>query len=70
MDSLDTAKNAAEKVNGTSIFNDGSKMIIYPSKLEQINFQNGNNGGVDYEELRQMSDYMSRSMSDKEFYHS
>lgn len=63
MDSLDTAKYAADKLNNTVIFSDGSKMIIYPSKLEQINFQNGNNGGVDYEELRKMSGFMTKSIS-------
>ena len=55
MDNLDNSKNAADKLNNTVIFQDGSKMIIYPSKLEMINFQNGNNGGVDYEELRKIS---------------
>jgi hypothetical protein len=68
MDSLDNAKNAADKLNNVVIFQDGSKMIIYPSKLEQINFQNGNNGGVDYEELRKMSEFMTNSLSEKDSY--
>ena len=38
-------------------------MIIYPSNLDQINFQNGNNGGVDYEELRKMSEFMAKTVS-------
>lgn len=33
MDTLDNAKNAADKLNNTVIFQDGSKMVIYPSKL-------------------------------------
>lgn len=70
MDNLDNAKYAADKLNNTVIFHDGSKMIIYPSKLEMINFQNGNNGGVDYEELRKISEFMPKSMSESESYHS
>ena len=71
MSSADSAKHAADSLNNTVLFHDGSKMIIFPSKLDQINFQNGNNGGVDYEELRKISQLMRhKSISDAESYHS
>ena len=35
-----------------------------------INFQNGNNGGVDYEELRKISELIPQSGSEAESYHS
>lgn len=52
MDSSETARSACLHLNNRSIMPDGSKMNIFPSNLQQINFQNTNLGGVDYSELK------------------
>lgn len=54
LDSVEQSKNAIEKLDNTVILEDGSKMLLFPSKMKEINFQNGNNGGVDYKMLRTM----------------
>ena len=45
MDSIENAKIAIEKLNNTVIFQDGSKINVYFSDREEINFQNNNSGG-------------------------
>ena len=39
-------------MNNHVVFEDGSKMNIFSSKLKNINFQNFNSGGVNYQELK------------------
>jgi hypothetical protein len=39
-------------LNNHVVFEDGSKMNIFPSKLKHIRLQNSNLGGVNYEELK------------------
>ena len=56
LDSVEQSKNAIEKLDNTVILEDGSKMLLFPSKMKEINFQNGNNGGVDYKMLRTMQE--------------
>lgn len=52
MESSECARLACQHLNNRSILPDGSKMNIFPSNLQQINFQNSNLGGVDYSELK------------------
>lgn len=40
------------KLNNRIVFEDGSKMNIFSSKLQHVKFQNSNLGGVNYEELK------------------
>lgn len=39
-------------LNNKVVFDDGSKMNIFSSKLKHIKFQNSNLGGVNYEDLK------------------
>ena len=48
MDSKTTAAEALDKLNNYSLFQDGSKMNVYYSNMQVLNFQNNNSGGVDY----------------------
>ena len=43
-----TAKSAMIGMNNHVVFEDGSKMNIFSSKLQHIKFQNSNLGGVNY----------------------
>lgn len=43
-----SAKVAMVNMNNHVVFEDGSKMNIFPSKLKHIKFQNSNLGGVNY----------------------
>ena len=47
-----SAKVALENLNNHLVFEDGSKMNIFTSKLQHINLQNSNLGGVNYQELK------------------
>jgi hypothetical protein len=47
-----SAKIALVHLNNHVVFEDGSKMNIFPSKLRHIKLQNTNLGGVNYEELK------------------
>lgn len=49
---IDCANLALKNMNNYVVFEDGSKMNIFPSKLRHIKFQNYNLGGVNYEELK------------------
>ena len=44
-----SAKVALTHLNNHVVFEDGSKMNIFPSKLKHIKLQNTNLGGVNYE---------------------
>jgi hypothetical protein len=41
-----------EHLNNKVVFEDGSKMNIFRSKLKHVEFQNDNLGGVDYASLK------------------
>jgi len=41
-----------QHLNNKVVFEDGSKMNIFRSKLKHVEFQNDNLGGVDYESLK------------------
>lgn len=41
-----------ENLNNRPVFDDGSRMNIFSSKLQTIKLQNYNLGGVNYEELK------------------
>lgn len=43
---------ALKNLNNRPVFDDGSKMNIFSSKLPTIKLQNNNLGGVNYEELK------------------
>ena len=47
------AEQALAQLNNRVIFEDGSKMNIFRSKLKHVQFQNDNLGGVNYQELQQ-----------------
>lgn len=47
-----SAYNAKINLDGHVVFEDGSKMNIFPSKLKHIKLQNTNLGGVNYEDLK------------------
>ena len=47
-----SAFHAKNNLDGHVVFEDGSKMNIFPSKLKHIKFQNTNLGGVNYEDLK------------------
>lgn len=47
-----TARLAMQNMNNHVVFEDGSKMNIFSSKLKNINFQNFNSGGVNYQDLK------------------
>jgi len=47
-----SAKIALINLNNHVVFEDGSKMNIFTSKLQHIQLQNSNLGGVNYEELK------------------
>jgi len=46
------AENAMTNLNNKVIFEDGSRMNIFRSKLKHVQFQNDNLGGVNYEALQ------------------
>ena len=46
MESGESAERAKEELNNYTIFEDGSKLNVFFSNLETINFQNSNSGGV------------------------
>lgn len=48
MDSIENAMEAKMRLNNYVLFEDGSRMNIFFSNLETINFQNSNSGGIDY----------------------
>ena len=47
-----SARLAMQNMNNHVVFEDGSKMNIFSSKLKNINFQNFNSGGVNYQDLK------------------
>jgi len=49
---IHSANVALTNLNNHVVFEDGSKMNIFPSKLRHIKLQNYNLGGVNYEELK------------------
>ena len=46
-------------LNDRVVFEDGSKMNIFSSKLQHIKFQNANLGGVNYEELKKDTNFLA-----------
>jgi hypothetical protein len=50
---VEEAEKAMQLLNNKVIFEDGSKMNIFRSKLKHVQFQNDNLGGVNYESLKQ-----------------
>jgi hypothetical protein len=48
-----SAEKAMAQLNNKIIFEDGSKMNIFRSKLRHIQLQNSNLGGVNYENLKE-----------------
>ncbi len=46
MDTLQNAEIAKAELNNYILIADGSKMNVYFSNLDNINFQNNNSGGV------------------------
>lgn len=47
-DKINEAEKALHLLNNKVIFEDGSKMNIFRSKLKHVQFQNDNLGGVNY----------------------
>lgn len=52
-DDPESARKAQINLNNKVIFEDGSKMNIFRSKLKHIQLQNSNLGGVNYEDLKE-----------------
>lgn len=52
----DEAEKALFNLNNKVIFEDGSKMNIFRSKLKHVQFHNDNLGGVNYESLKEQQD--------------
>lgn len=50
------AEKALAQLNNKIIFEDGSKMNIFRSKLQHVQFQNDNLGGVNYEVLQKQQE--------------
>ena len=48
----DEAEKGLRNLNNKVVFEDGSKMNIFRSKLRHVEFQNDNLGGVNYQELQ------------------
>ena len=51
-DRTSSAEKALALLNNKVIFEDGSKMNIFRSKLRHVQFHNDNLGGVNYEALK------------------
>jgi hypothetical protein len=51
-DDSDHAEAAMKSLNNKIIFEDGSKINIFRSKLKHVQLQNANLGGVNYEDLK------------------
>jgi len=66
MDTLESAIEAKKMLHNHVLFEDGSRMKIFFSNLETINFQNKNSGGVDYSEIKQHISGMSFLMKEKD----
>lgn len=52
---MESAEKALVHLNNKVIFEDGSKMNIFRSKLRHVTFHNDNLGGVNYQELNDMN---------------
>ena len=46
MDSIDSARASKNALNNYVLINDGSKMSVYFSNINNLSFQNNNSGGV------------------------
>lgn len=51
------AEKALLHLNNKVIFEDGSKMNIFRSKLKHVQFQNDNLGGVNYQQLQERQEW-------------
>jgi hypothetical protein len=61
----DEAEKALHQLNNKVIFEDGSKMNIFRSKLKHVTFQNDNLGGVNYETLKGQQEGMLENSNRK-----
>ena len=52
MDCVQSALQCKVALNNYNLFNDGSKMNIFNSNLEEINLINSNTGGIDYTQIK------------------
>ncbi len=52
MDTIESALEAKQGLDNKVLLEDGSRMNIYYSNLDHVNFVNSNTGGVDYEKVK------------------
>ncbi|KRX09225.1 hypothetical protein PPERSA_05894 [Pseudocohnilembus persalinus] len=63
LENQEQAKKCKENLDNYQIFEDGSNMIVYPSNMKELTFQNGNSGGLDYTVLKQQLSEKNASYS-------
>ena len=65
MESAEVAVEAKLRLNNHMLFEDGSRMNIFFSNLEYINFQNSNSGGIDYTMMKARISNINHLMKEK-----
>ena len=52
MDTIESAIEAKKSLDNKILFEDGSRINIFYSSLDHVNFVNSNTGGVDYTKIK------------------
>lgn len=66
MDSIESAQNAIDCLNGNEILGDGSKFEIFFARYKQLEIDKNKNSGIDYTEIENLVEKKQELLQNKD----